>query len=90
MKDGKKKNPNLCPFASRVHVQSIERSQETPNMALVVFEVVYASPLTECASAEWYKSLTPATDVAKEILKAQYAGFLEDMGFPWTLTLYSL
>ncbi|XP_062143961.1 piezo-type mechanosensitive ion channel homolog [Alnus glutinosa] len=81
----KEKNPNLCPFASRVHVQSIERSQETPNMALVVFEVVYASPLMECASAEWYKSLTPATDVAKEILKAQYAGFLEEMGFPYPI-----
>lgn len=81
----RQKNPNLCPFASRVHVQSIEKSQETPNMALLVFEVVYASPLTECASAEWYKSLTPATDVAKEILEAQHAGFLEEMGFPYPI-----
>lgn len=81
----KEKNPNLCPFASRVHVQSIERSQENPNVALVVFEVEYASPLTSCASAEWYKSLTPAADVAKEILEAQHAGFVNEIGFPYTI-----
>ncbi|KAF7804788.1 piezo-type mechanosensitive ion channel-like protein isoform X1 [Senna tora] len=79
----KEKNPNLCPFASRVHVQSIERSQENHNVALVVFEVVYASPVIGCSSAEWYKSLTPAADVAKEILKAQKAGFVEEVGFPY-------
>ncbi|KAI4301305.1 hypothetical protein L6164_034596 [Bauhinia variegata] len=81
----KEKNPNLCPFASRVHVQSIERSQENPNVALVVFEVVYASPVIECASAEWYKSLTPAADVAKEILKAQHIGFVQEIGFPYRI-----
>ncbi|KAM4086167.1 hypothetical protein ACJW30_10G083000 [Castanea mollissima] len=81
----KEENPNLCPFASRVHVQSIERSQENSNVSSVVFEVVYASPLTECASAEWYESLTPATDVAKEILKAQHAGFVEEIGFPYPI-----
>ncbi|KAM1001577.1 hypothetical protein ACFX1X_008184 [Malus domestica] len=82
----KEKNPNLCPFASRVHVQSIERSQENENVALAVFEVVYASPMTECGdSIEWYKSLTPAADVAKEILKAQDAGFVEEIGFPYPI-----
>ncbi|KAM4074276.1 hypothetical protein ACB094_10G082400 [Castanea mollissima] len=81
----KEENPNLCPFASRVHVQSIKRSQENSNVSSVVFEVVYASPLTECASAEWYESLTPATDVAKEILKAQHAGFVEEIGFPYPI-----
>lgn len=81
----KEKDPNLCPCASMVHVQSIERSQENPKMALVVFEVVYASSLTECALAEWYKSLTPATDVAKEILKAQHEGFIEEIGFPYPI-----
>nr|XP_023880259.1 piezo-type mechanosensitive ion channel homolog [Quercus suber] len=81
----KEENPNLCPFASRVHVQSIARSQENSNVSLVVFEVVYASPLKECASAEWYESLTPATDVAKEILKAQHAGFVEEIGFPYPI-----
>ncbi|XP_035538685.1 piezo-type mechanosensitive ion channel homolog isoform X2 [Juglans regia] len=81
----KSQNPSLCPFASRVHVQSIERSQEDQNVVLVVFEVVYASPLTECASAEWYESLTPATDVAKEILKAQHAGFVKEIGFPYPI-----
>ena len=81
----KEQNPNLCPFASRVHVQSIKRSQENPNVSSVVFEVVYASPLAVCASAEWYESLTPATDVAKEILKAQHAGFVEETGFPYPI-----
>lgn len=81
----KEENPDLCLFASRVHVQSIERSQENPNMALVVLEVVYASSLTECASAEWHKSLTPAADVAKEILKAQSTGLVKEMGFPYSI-----
>ncbi|CAB4291784.1 unnamed protein product [Prunus armeniaca] len=81
----KQKTPTPCPFASRVHVQSIERSQENENVALVVFEVVYASPVTECASVEWYNSLTPAADVAKEILKAQHAGFVEEIGFPYPI-----
>ncbi|XP_031279983.1 piezo-type mechanosensitive ion channel homolog isoform X2 [Pistacia vera] len=79
------KNPSLCPFTSSVNVQSIERSLENPNVALVVLEVVYASPLSGCASAEWYKSLTPAADVAKEILKGQSAGFVEDLGFPYQI-----
>lgn len=79
----KEKNPNLCSFASRVNIQSIERSQENSNVALVVFEVVYASPVIDCSSAEWNKSLTPAADVAKEILKAQRAGFVEELGFPY-------
>ncbi|KAJ6319742.1 hypothetical protein OIU78_015201 [Salix suchowensis] len=81
----KENNINLCPFASSVHVQSIERSQENPNVALVVFEVEYASPLTSCASAEWHKSLTPAADVAKEILEAQHAGFVNEIGFPFII-----
>ncbi|EEF37638.1 conserved hypothetical protein [Ricinus communis] len=79
------KSLNHCPFASRIHVQSIERSEENPNMAVVVFEVVYASPLTSCASAEWYKSLTPAADVAKEILKAKDDGFVGEIGFPYPI-----
>lgn len=81
----KENDPNHCPFASSVHVQSIERSQENPNVALVVFEVVYACPLTQCTSAEWYKSLTPAADVAKEILKAQNTGLPEETGFPYPI-----
>ena len=79
----KEKNPNLCPSASRVRVQSIERSHENPSLALAVFEVVYASPLTECTPTEWYKSLTPAADVAKEIHEAEHSGLLEEIGFPY-------
>ncbi|KAM7258251.1 hypothetical protein ACFE04_013992 [Oxalis oulophora] len=81
----REKYPDLCPFASRVHVQSIERSKESQNIALVVFEVVYASPLTSCASADWYKSLTPAADVAKEILQAERAGLVEELRFPYPI-----
>lgn len=81
----KEKNPDICPFASKVTVQSIEISQENPNVALVVLEVIYASPLTGCASAEWYKSLTPAVDVASEILSSQHAGYLEKIGFPYRI-----
>jgi hypothetical protein len=81
----KEKNPNICSFASRVNIQSIERSKENSSVALVVFEVVYASPLIDCSSAEWNKSLTPAADVAKEILKAQRAGFVEEVGFPYRI-----
>ncbi|GMI85789.1 PIEZO1 [Hibiscus trionum] len=77
--------PRNCPFASRVQVQSIERSRENPNVALIVFEVVYASPLTGCTSADWYRSLTPAADVANEILEAQRARFVEAMGFPYQI-----
>ncbi|XP_023640848.1 piezo-type mechanosensitive ion channel homolog isoform X3 [Capsella rubella] len=80
-----KGNPDLCPYSSRVHVQSIERSTETPNEALVVLEVEYASPTNGCSSAEWYKSLTPASDVAKEIRKAQHSGLVEGTGFPYPI-----
>ncbi|CAI0580619.1 unnamed protein product [Linum tenue] len=84
--DERCKANSACPFTSRVHVQSIERSQEDPNMALVVLEVVYASPLTgSCASAEWYKSLTPAADVAKEIQQSKDAGFVEAIRFPFPI-----
>ncbi|XP_031401099.1 piezo-type mechanosensitive ion channel homolog isoform X1 [Punica granatum] len=79
------KNPNLCPFVSRVHVQSIERSPESPNVALAVFEVIYASPIKGCASAEWYRSLAPAADVAKEILTAQALGFVDHIRFPYRI-----
>nr|KYP71537.1 Protein FAM38B [Cajanus cajan] len=81
----KEMNANLCSFASRVNVQSIERSHEKPNVALVVFEVVYASPVIDCSSTEWNNSLTPAADVAKEILKAQRDGFVEEVGFPYRI-----
>ncbi|XP_038681197.1 piezo-type mechanosensitive ion channel homolog isoform X2 [Tripterygium wilfordii] len=77
----KEKNPYLCPFASRVHVQSIERSLEKQNVALVVLEVTYACPLTGCTMAEWFRSLTPAADVTEEIRRAQRAGLVEEVGF---------
>ncbi|XP_057535739.1 piezo-type mechanosensitive ion channel homolog isoform X3 [Amaranthus tricolor] len=81
----KEENPDLCPSASRVNIQSIEKSQENPNVALAVFEVVHAAPLEECVSMDWSKSLTPAADVAKEILNAKRSGFIEEVGFPYPI-----
>lgn len=79
----KEENPDVCPSASRVNIQSIERSQENPTVALAVFEVVHASPLPACLPMDWSKSLTPAADVAKEILIAKRSGFVEEVGFPY-------
>ncbi|CAA0832071.1 Piezo-type mechanosensitive ion channel homolog [Striga hermonthica] len=74
-----------CPCASKVQIQSIEKSTENENVALAVFEVIYASPLTECKRAEQFNSLTPAADVAKEILKARSMGLSENVGFPYPI-----
>lgn len=79
------KDRNHCPQSSRVQVQSIERSDESPHVALVVLEVVFASPLTGFCSEEWYESLTPASDVAKEILTAQRTRLVEEVGFPYQI-----
>ncbi|KAF9607147.1 hypothetical protein IFM89_032369 [Coptis chinensis] len=79
------KNPSLCHSMSQIRIQSIERSQESPNLALTVLEVVYASPLTQCPPKEWYMSLNPAADVAKEILKGQRDGIAEEIGFPYQI-----
>ncbi|XP_020526921.1 piezo-type mechanosensitive ion channel homolog isoform X2 [Amborella trichopoda] len=76
---------NSCHSASKVRVQSIERSPENSSVALAVFEVVYASPLEGCPKNEWYKSLTPAADVAAEICKAQREGPVEELGFPYEI-----
>ncbi|KAL3849827.1 hypothetical protein ACJIZ3_011709 [Penstemon smallii] len=81
----KNETPNRCSCASKVHIQSIKKSTEYTNVALAVFEVVYASLLTECTPAEQFKSLTPAADVAKEILKARHKGLAEKVGFPYPI-----
>ncbi|KAG9142767.1 hypothetical protein Leryth_005526 [Lithospermum erythrorhizon] len=81
----KNENPNHCHYASKVQIQSIERSKESPNVALAVFEVVYASPLTDSIPEERYESLTPAADVAKEVCRAQHTGLLEDIRFPYPI-----
>ncbi|KAK3441684.1 hypothetical protein EUGRSUZ_B02004 [Eucalyptus grandis] len=79
-----KKPDNLSP-ASRIRIQSIERSTENPNIALAVLEVLYASPSTESTPAVWHKSLTPAADVSHEILINRGAGILEEVGFPYPI-----
>nr|XP_017241510.1 PREDICTED: piezo-type mechanosensitive ion channel homolog isoform X4 [Daucus carota subsp. sativus] len=81
----KEDNPKSCPCASRVQVQSIEKSTEDANVALAVFEVVFANSWRECEPAERFKSLTPAADVAKEILIAQQTGISEQIGFPYSI-----
>ncbi|XP_015570622.2 piezo-type mechanosensitive ion channel homolog [Ricinus communis] len=70
---------------SRVRVQSIDKSPENDNVALAVLEVLYASPLKECIQAEFYKSLTPAADVAYEILEAERTGVVEKIWFPYPI-----
>ncbi|KNA12549.1 hypothetical protein SOVF_124980 isoform B [Spinacia oleracea] len=79
----KEENSNVCPSASRVNIQSIERSEENANVALAVFEVVHASSLPDCVPMVWSKSLTPAADVAREILIAKRSGYIEEVGFPY-------
>ncbi|KAL5566153.1 hypothetical protein UlMin_029317 [Ulmus minor] len=81
----KQKNMNKFHSPSRVRVQSIERNPENSDVALAVFEVVYASPLTESSPPAWYKSLTPAADVANEIQKAQRDGILKETSFPYPI-----
>ncbi|XP_073309435.1 piezo-type mechanosensitive ion channel homolog isoform X2 [Primulina huaijiensis] len=75
--------PNQWTCASKVQVRSIENSTENSNVALAIFEVLYASPLSECTPSENYKSLTPAADVAKEILEARSMGLAEKIRFPY-------
>lgn len=77
--------PNNCPCSSKVQIQSIDRSNENSNVALAVLEVLYASPLAECKPAEQFSSLTPAADVAKEIIKAMSKGLVEKVGFPYPI-----
>ncbi|KAL5712711.1 hypothetical protein ACHQM5_014855 [Ranunculus cassubicifolius] len=81
----KEMSSSLGHSAYRVRVQSIKRSQENPNLVLVVFEVVCAFPLPESPRTEWFKSLTPAADAAKEILEAQSAGVDGEIGFPYPI-----
>ncbi|KAM6577680.1 hypothetical protein CsatB_029517 [Cannabis sativa] len=83
----KEKHMNRFHSPSRVRVQSIESSQENVDVALIVLEVVHASPSLESSPtpAEWYTSLTPAADVANEILKAQHDGILDWIRFPYPI-----
>ncbi|KAI3472681.1 hypothetical protein Pfo_030830 [Paulownia fortunei] len=81
----KNEMPNSCPCASKVQIRSIEKSTENPTVALAVFEVVYVSSLKDCIPADQFKSLTPAADIAKEILKAQCKGLAEEVGFPYLI-----
>uniref|UniRef100_A0A6N2L9I4 Uncharacterized protein n=1 Tax=Salix viminalis TaxID=40686 RepID=A0A6N2L9I4_SALVM len=76
---------NHLHSVSNVRVQSIERSPENDNIALAVFEVLCASPLTGCTNVDLYKSLTPAADVAYEILEAQRAGIVREIRFPYPI-----
>ncbi|KAG6429158.1 hypothetical protein SASPL_107200 [Salvia splendens] len=76
---------NPCPCASKVQIRSIEKSSENPGVALAVFEVVYVSSLTDCKPAAQINSLTPASDIAKEILRAQEKELNFKVGFPYCI-----
>ncbi|KAG9157001.1 hypothetical protein Leryth_009041 [Lithospermum erythrorhizon] len=80
-----RESPNCCHCTSKVQIQSIEKSGDSQNVALAVFEVVYASPLRDCNFEEHNESLTPAADVAKEILQAQSAGLVKEIRFPYPI-----
>ncbi|XP_062211094.1 piezo-type mechanosensitive ion channel homolog isoform X1 [Phragmites australis] len=78
------KLPSSCHCCSKVRIQSIEKSKENSNMALAVLEVVYDAHV-ECQSVGWYKSLTPAADVEREIHESQKAGLFEEINFPYPI-----
>ncbi|KAF2298634.1 hypothetical protein GH714_024432 [Hevea brasiliensis] len=61
-------------------VQSIG-NQAVNNLSSITAKDGEWMPLVD----EWYKSLTPAADVAKEILKAKYDGLVEAIGFPYLI-----
>ncbi|XP_042388036.1 piezo-type mechanosensitive ion channel homolog [Zingiber officinale] len=74
-----------CHSASRVRIQSIDRSQENNNIILAVLEVVYACAPVRCVPVEWYRSLTPAADVAAEIQNSLEFGILKNIQFPYPI-----
>ncbi|XP_061348437.1 piezo-type mechanosensitive ion channel homolog [Gastrolobium bilobum] len=71
--------------ASRIRIQSIEKSEENENLCFVVLEVLFASPPIEFTAEERYRSLTPASDVSNEIRKAQHVGIFKEIGFPYRI-----
>ncbi|XP_051132241.1 piezo-type mechanosensitive ion channel homolog isoform X2 [Andrographis paniculata] len=77
--------PKRCPCASKVQIRSIEKSSENADVVLAVFEVIYVSSPKDCRPTEQFRSLTPAADVAKEILKSQQRGLFEEVGFPYPI-----
>ncbi|XP_019423169.1 PREDICTED: piezo-type mechanosensitive ion channel homolog isoform X2 [Lupinus angustifolius] len=85
--DRRCKEENLLNLqsASKVRIQSIEKSEENENLCFVVFEVLYAAPPIEFNAEEWYSSLTPAADVSNEIRKAQDFGIFKEIGFPYRI-----
>lgn len=70
---------------SRVRVESIENSPDKPNTALAVLEVIHAAPKLRSARSAQYSSLTPAADVAAELLKAKEQGYVETASFPYPI-----
>ncbi|GLT95006.1 hypothetical protein SLE2022_127130 [Rubroshorea leprosula] len=80
-----KEESNHFGSASKIRIQSIERSPENANVALVVLEVLYASTSRKPYRIEWLQSLTPAADVTSEILEAQRAGIFNEIGFPYVI-----
>ncbi|KAJ7571313.1 hypothetical protein O6H91_01G159100 [Diphasiastrum complanatum] len=70
---------------SRVRVESIENSPDDSHIALAVLEVIYAAPPRGHPDGTDYVSLTPAADVASEILQLQHEGKLVEAGIPYPI-----
>jgi hypothetical protein len=72
-------------MCSRVRVESIESSPDSPHLALAVLEVIHTAPSHGFSSDNQYPSLTPAADLAAELQKAKEDNHLETSDFPYRI-----
>lgn len=72
---------------SRVRVESIESSPDRPQTALAVLEVIYVAPSQTFLmdAHQHHISLTPAADLADELLRAKDENLLEVTRFPYPI-----
>lgn len=75
---------NSC---SRVRVESIESSPDRPQTALAVLEVIYVAPSQSFLmdAHQHHISLTPAADLADELMRAKEENLLEVTRFPYPI-----
>ncbi|KAG0629955.1 hypothetical protein M758_1G142000 [Ceratodon purpureus] len=72
-------------YCSRVRVESIESSPDRPETALAVLEVIYVAPSQTSMVDTHHISLTPAADLADELLRARDENLLEVTRFPYPI-----
>ncbi|XP_024535480.1 piezo-type mechanosensitive ion channel homolog isoform X3 [Selaginella moellendorffii] len=70
--------------ASRVRVESLECGTDE-STAFAMLEVIHAAPALGGPVSDLFTSLTPASDVATEIVKAKQDGLLEQANFPYPI-----